>query len=189
MDLLKKNRICPVERAGGLDNTIRRWLQTPHKILQPYVHTGMTVLDLGCGPGFFSLEMGRLVGHSGRIIAADVQQGMLTKVQKKIRGTDLEDRITLHQCGQDRIGIAGPVDFVLAFYMLHEVPRQDALFGEMTTILKIGGKMLIVEPPLHVSRQEFGKTLEIARGAGFAVMDGPKILFGRTAILTNSQEV
>ena len=50
----KSKRVCPVERAGGLYNKIRRWLQNPQKILRPYIEEGMTVLDLGCGPGFFS---------------------------------------------------------------------------------------------------------------------------------------
>jgi Ribosomal protein L11 methylase len=58
-------RVCPVERAGGLDNWVRRWLQNPRKFLAPYVSKGMTVLDMGCGPGFFSLEMASMVGVSG----------------------------------------------------------------------------------------------------------------------------
>ncbi len=51
-----KNRVCPVERAGNLDNRFRRWIQNPRKILGPYMREGMTVLDLGCGPGFFLLR-------------------------------------------------------------------------------------------------------------------------------------
>ena len=48
-----KNRICPVENAGGLDNGIRRWLQNPRKILGPYINEGMTALDFGCGARIF----------------------------------------------------------------------------------------------------------------------------------------
>ena len=44
----------------------------------------MTVLDVGCGPGFFTLDMARLVGPSGRVIAADLQEGMLEKLGQKI---------------------------------------------------------------------------------------------------------
>ncbi len=69
--------VCPVALSGSLDNSIRRWLQNPQKILRPYIAEGMTVLDVGCGPGFFSLEMVRMVGKFGRIIAADLQEGML----------------------------------------------------------------------------------------------------------------
>jgi hypothetical protein len=61
-----KNRVCPVERAGSLDNRFRRLLQNPRKILGPYIEEGMTVLDLGCGPGFFSIEIAQMVGKSGR---------------------------------------------------------------------------------------------------------------------------
>jgi ubiquinone/menaquinone biosynthesis C-methylase UbiE len=73
----QKNRVCPVSLAGGLDNKIRRWLQNPRKILAPYIQEGMTVLDIGCGPGFFSIEMAQLVGKSGKVFAADLQEGML----------------------------------------------------------------------------------------------------------------
>jgi hypothetical protein len=45
----KNNRVCPVERAGSLDLSIRRWFQSPRKILAPYVKEGMTVLDFGGG--------------------------------------------------------------------------------------------------------------------------------------------
>ncbi|MEN8212415.1 MAG: methyltransferase domain-containing protein, partial [Thermodesulfobacteriota bacterium] len=84
---MRKNRVCPVEKAGSLDNKFRRWFQDPEKILRPYVNKGMTVLDLGCGPGFFSVDMAQMVGKSGRVIASDLQDGMLEKLQSKIQGT------------------------------------------------------------------------------------------------------
>jgi ubiquinone/menaquinone biosynthesis C-methylase UbiE len=43
----------------------------------------MTVLDAGCGQVFFSLEMARMVGKIGRVIAADVQEGMLIKFRTR----------------------------------------------------------------------------------------------------------
>jgi ubiquinone/menaquinone biosynthesis C-methylase UbiE len=98
------SRVCPVERAGGLDNRLRRLIQNPARILKPYIRQGMTVLDLGCGPGFFSIEMAKMVNESGKVIAADLQEGMLEKLKKKIAGTDLETRIKLHKCGQKKIG-------------------------------------------------------------------------------------
>ena len=72
-----KNRVFPVERAESLDNIIRRWLQNPQKILRPYLKEGMTVLDIGCGPGFISIDMAQMVGESGQVISVDLQEGML----------------------------------------------------------------------------------------------------------------
>jgi ubiquinone/menaquinone biosynthesis C-methylase UbiE len=86
----KVTKICPVELAGGLDNSLRRLLQNPQKILKPYIKKGMVVLDLGCGPGFFSIEIAKLLMGSGEVIAADLQEGMLDRVSKKIKGTALE---------------------------------------------------------------------------------------------------
>jgi ubiquinone/menaquinone biosynthesis C-methylase UbiE len=176
----------PSERAGHLDNRIRRWLQNPQKILRPYIEEGMVVLDLGCGPGFFSVEMAQMVGKTGRVIASDLQEGMLQKVKDKIRGTELEDRISLHMCGENKIGISENVDFVLLFYMVHEVPDKEKFFNEIGTILKQNGQVLIVEPPFHVSKSAFEKTVKKARDIGFVDIKGPKVLFSKTVILKKS---
>ena len=99
----RKTRVCPVERAGSLDTKIRRIFQNPRRILSPFVSEGMTAVDLGCGPGFFTIDMALLAGRSGRVIAVDLQEGMLEKLREKIAGTELEERITLHRCEQQSI--------------------------------------------------------------------------------------
>jgi ubiquinone/menaquinone biosynthesis C-methylase UbiE len=181
-----KNRICPVERAGGFDNKVRRWLQNPQKILRPYITENMTVLDLGCGPGFFSIDIARMVGKFGRVIAADLQEGMLQKLSKKIRGTELENRITLHKTEENKIGLSERIDFALAFYVVHEIPNQRKLFMELESILRPCGKVLFVEPSFRVSKSAFAECIEKARNAGFDICEGPKMLFSKTAILTKS---
>lgn len=176
-------RVCPVERAGGLDNWVRRWLQNPRKILAPYVSEGMTVLDMGCGPGFFSLEMAKMVGESGELIAVDLQEGMLNKLRLKIAGTPLERRVALHRCQSDSIGVTNLVDFVLVFYMVHEVPNPEALFKELRSILKPNGKMLIVEPKFHVSSDAFEVMLNQLENTGLEVMERPTIFFSRSVVV------
>ena len=105
-------RICPVENAGALDNSFRNFLQNPQKILKPYIKEGMTVLDLGCGPGYFTIEIAKLLKDSGKVIAADLQEGMLNKVNKKIEGTILKDKIEIHKCEENSIGVIEKVDFM-----------------------------------------------------------------------------
>ncbi len=182
----RTNRVCPVERAGNLDNRIRRWFQNPQKILGPYIEEGMTVLDIGCGPGFFSIDMAQLVGKSGRVIASDLQEGMLHKLRDKICGTELENRITLHKCKENRIGVSEKIDFVLAFYMVHEVPNQEEFFNEMRVMLNPKGQVLIVEPPFHVSKRMFEETIRKARDSGFTPVKGPKVVLNKTVILKKS---
>ena len=183
----EKNRVCPVELANSLDSKARKWLQNPRKILSPFVNEGMTVLDLGCGPGFFSIELANMVGRDGKVISADLQEGMLEKLGKKIRGTTLEERITLVQCNRDSINVSERIDFGLAFYMVHEVPDKERLFRELKTILKEPGRILIVEPKLfHVSEQEFQSTMTIAQGVGFAIDPGPRLALSWSALVRNA---
>ena len=179
----EKNRVCPVRLAGSLDNRIRRWLQNPRKILGPYIKEGMTVLDVGCGPGFFSIELAQMVGKAGRVIASDLQEGMLQKVREKIQGTELEERITLLKCEKNELGLSEPVDFVLAFYMVHEIPNQEDFFNEIKSILKPNGQVFIVEPPFHTSKTAFEGTIRKALEAGFIVVDRPKIFANKAVIL------
>jgi len=180
----KKQKICPVEIAGGLDNFFRKSLQNPQKLLNQYISEGMTVLDLGCGPGFFSIEIAKMLCDSGKVIAADLQEGMLEKVNQKIKGTELEQRIAIHKCEYNKIGVTENVDFVLAFYMIHEVSNQDKLFGELKSILKPNGKIYIIEPKFHVSKKSFEDMINRIKNIGFEIIDRPKVFFSRTVLLT-----
>ena len=129
-----------------------------------------------------------MVGRSGRVIASDVQKGMLQKLRDKIQGTGLEERITLHLCEEDKVGVSVNVDFVLAFYMIHEVPNPKKFFEEIKSISKPGGQMLIVEPPFRVSKRAFEETIRKARDAGWEPVEGPKVPLSKAVILKNSQE-
>ncbi|MBU2692437.1 MAG: class I SAM-dependent methyltransferase [Candidatus Eisenbacteria bacterium] len=127
--------------------------------------------------------MARMVGESGRVIASDLQEGMLQKLRDKIQGTQLNKRIALHQCGENEIGLTDKVDFALLFYVLHEIPDQEGVFRELATLLKPGGKVLLVEPPIHVSKQVFDESLRKAQNAGLNMTERPRILLCKTAIL------
>ena len=183
MSTEKKHSVCPVERAGALEFAWRKWLQNPNKILRPHIREGMTVLDLGCGPGFFTLEMARLAGNSGKVIAADLQEGMLNKLRAKIQHTLLATRVRFHQCLANKIGLSEKFDFILVFYMLHEVPDPANFLAELRSLLKPGGRVLLVEPGFHVTRGEFQEAIGRMSQAGFDVVESPRIRFSRAVVL------
>ena len=179
-----RNRVCPVELADSLDSKIRRWLQNPQRILSPFVKEGMKVLDVGCGPGFFSVELAKMVGSRGKVYAADLQEGMLQKLHDKIRGTSLEKNIQLIKCEKDDIVVPEKVDFILAFYMVHEVPDKYKLFKTLKNFLNEDGKFLIVEPKFfHVSKNEFASTIGKAEAAGFRAEKGIRLPFSFSSVL------
>jgi ubiquinone/menaquinone biosynthesis C-methylase UbiE len=87
------------------DNLLRRLVQNPEKVIEPYVHSGDTVLDVGPGMGYFSIPLAKIVGERGRVFAADVQQEMLNALQKRARRAGVDQRITLHLCKEDSLGL------------------------------------------------------------------------------------
>lgn len=66
-----------------------------------------------------------MVGKSGRVIASDLQEGMLQKLRDTSKGRELEKRIILHKCEKNKINLSEKVDFVLAFYVIHEILNQE----------------------------------------------------------------
>lgn len=176
-------RICPVENAGGLDSRFRVWLQDPKKLLKGRIREGMVVLELGCGPGFFTGEIARQVGKSGKVIAADLQQGMLDMVRDKFKGTELESRIVLHKCDEDRIGVTEKVDLVVAFFMVHEVPDKRRLLEELKAVLKPGGSLYINEFRMHPPKKAFEEMVSTAKDIGFVEAERRSFLISRAIIL------
>jgi len=176
-------RVCPHQMAFMLDNWIRRFFQNPAKLLGEYIRAGDTAVDVGCGPGFFSIDMARMVGEGGRVIAVDLQAGMLERVKKKAVRHGVADRMTYHQCRTDSIGLSCEADFILAFYMVHETPDPGCFFKETKSMLKAGGKLLVVEPKMHVSQASFESMVEDAARAGLKTLDSPAGKGGRAVLL------
>ena len=180
------HRVCPLERAPSLDSRFRRCWHNPRRLLGPRIREGMTVLDVGCGPGFFIPELARLVGPAGRVIAADLQEGMLRLVQDKIRGAEWESRVRLHPCPSGHLDGAEPVDFILAFFVVHELPDPPAFFREAACLLRPGGQCLVVEPMGHVSRSAFADYPQWARAANLCpVSPAPFLWFCRSLLLAH----
>lgn len=178
----KEEKICPVERAGMLESKIRRWLQNPHKILKPYIRPGMTTLDMGCGPGFFTLEMAKLTGSSGKVYAVDLQQGMLELLKNKIAQISAANNVVLHKCTENSIGVPDKLDFILAFYMVHEIKDKDNFFKEASELLKPNGLFLLIEPVFHVTAGDFAAMISKAESVGLVRIKKPNLFLSRAAV-------
>jgi 2-polyprenyl-3-methyl-5-hydroxy-6-metoxy-1,4-benzoquinol methylase len=177
--------ICPWWLGYAIDNPVRRLLHDPERLLAPFVSRGMSVLDVGCGRGLFSIAAARLVGPDGTVTSADVQQRMLDAVLRRAAAAGLAGRIRPHRCEPHDLGAVGPVDFAVAFWMVHETPDRAAFLRQIRAALRPGGRLLVAEPRLHVGAADFERTLDLARAAGLTVRPGPRIRISRSAVLEN----
>jgi len=180
------HRVCPWWLGYLLASPLRRLVQDPAKVLGPFLSEGMTVLEPGPGMGFFTLELARRVGPRGRVVAVDLQTRMLEGLGRRARRAGLLPRIELRLGRGESLGVedlAGQVDLVLAFAVVHELPDDARFFREAARALKEGGALLLVEPRGHVSAQAFEATLSAAAAAGLSLAGRPPVRRSHTALL------
>ena len=109
------------------------------------VRPGQTVCDMGCGNGFYTLQLARLVGPTGRVYAVDIQPEMLqmlarTAADARLRtiqpilGTPIDPRLP-----------AGSIDLVLCVDVYHEFSHPEAMLAKIRDSLAPGGRLVLVE--------------------------------------------
>ena len=160
-------RVCPWWMTWTFDNPLRRLLHNPHRLMEPYVVPGSRVADIGCGMGFFTVALAQLAGPSGHVQAVDRQPQQLRTAEKRCRRAGVADRVRFIEATADSLGLAGPVDFILAFWMVHEVGDLDGFFEQLRAATEPGARVLVAEPMFHVPLETAERELELARRHGF----------------------
>jgi ubiquinone/menaquinone biosynthesis C-methylase UbiE len=178
--------VCPAQNSGWLTLSVRKLFNDPARIFAGLVNPGDTVVDLGCGPGFFTLPMAEMVGVSGQVIAVDVQQGMLDRLRARAEEAGVAARMRLCLSGPAGPGPVGPADLAVAFWMLHEVPDRAGFLRQVHELLKPGGRLLLVEPRGHVGKVQFEASLADAANVGLRLEARPRVGFSRAALLRRS---
>jgi len=143
----------------------------------------MTVMDFGCGMGWFAIPMARMVGPQGQVIAVDVQPKMLEVLGRRADRAAVADRVRIHGSEPGRIDLQVPCDFILAFWALHETAEPAAILAEMASCLRSAGCLLLVEPRLHVSGKWFRRMAATAQDLGLRPSPGPRVRLSRAALL------
>ena len=179
--------VCPYWAGFLLAGRLRRLVQNPERLLVPFVSSGMTVLEVGPGMGFFSIPMARLVGAGGRVVCVDVQEKMIRALERRALRAGVADRIAARVCQPASLGIEdfrGRIDLAFLFAMVHEVPDAGRLFGEVADALRPEGRCLVAEPRLHVPSRSFEATVALALQYGLRLAERPTLAGSHAALMT-----
>lgn len=134
-------RFDPQKRHGLLSEE-RQAHWNPLQFLQQFaIQPGQAALDLGCGPGFWTLPLADIVGLSGKVWALDVSQEMLDTLAEQNPPAQVVPLL-----GElPQIGLETAVsDFIWTAFVYHEVEGSD-LAAEMLRVARPGGRVAILE--------------------------------------------
>ena len=166
----RKSLPCPswLYRMVEMENPLAKNSQAKTILAGLGVAEGMTVLDAGCGPGRVTLPLGKAVGADGKVIAVDLQQGMLDVVQRKTQqeGLAMIEFVQL-PLGEGKLA-AYQADRAVMAAVLGEITQQAAALQEIFAALKPRGILAIAETIFDPHYQRKAYVLDLAQAAGFA---------------------
>jgi ubiquinone/menaquinone biosynthesis C-methylase UbiE len=167
---------CPFWVQYLLISPLRRLLEPAKKLLGAHIEPGMTVVEPGCGFGYFSLPMARMVGPEGRVISLDIEPRAIARLERRARRAGLSERVIARTCEPLDMGIdeyAGQVDRVVVMHTLHELDDLPGHLAQFRALLKPDGRLLVMEPRGHVSPEQFDAMMRCCEQAGFVELDPP----------------
>jgi ubiquinone/menaquinone biosynthesis C-methylase UbiE len=179
---VREDHTCPWWLCFTFDNPVRNLFHNPYKILSGYINPGDTVLDIGPGMGYFTFPISKMAGPDGKVIALDIQEGMLKRLEKKV----LKNRITnisIKLYDGSRFALEEKFDFILLFWMYHEVNNKTVFINEINSVMKPGAKILIAEPKIHVNKRKIDESVKLFTDNGFKISGEPHISLSRAVLL------
>jgi ubiquinone/menaquinone biosynthesis C-methylase UbiE len=106
---------------------------------------GDTVCDLGCGNGFYSIKIAKLVGERGRVIGVDIQREMLEFLKERAATEQVKNVETVLGTVVDPKLPAGSVDLVLLVDVYHEFSNPEEMLVAIRKSLKPTGRVALAE--------------------------------------------
>lgn len=132
--------------ADWLERPEREATEQPERVLDALaIAPGSVVADVGAGTGYFSLRLARRVGPGGRVLATDIQPGMLERLQARARAAGVTNVTTVLSTEDDTRLAPASVDLVLMVDVYHELARPAETLVQLRRALRPGGRLVLVE--------------------------------------------
>ncbi len=153
------------------------------------ISAGMTLLDLGCGTGTFTVEMARMVGADGVIHALDLQRSLLSRAQSRMQEAAVAAQVFFHHSGAYQLPLENSsVDLAILIATLPQIPNKAQALAEVRRVLKPGARLAVSEElpdPAYVPPQVTRQSVEAA-GFLFAGQSGSPFCY--TQLFLNDKD-
>lgn len=141
---ITSNVIAPI-----IESEFRKKLAPEEMLIERSgIEGGMTVMELGCGPGLYTTDFARAIGKEGKLYAADLRREMIDRLKRKLGKPAYKD------LGNIETKVAGAyelpfqdetIDLVIMVAVLPEIPDKGKALKEIHRILKPNGILAISE--------------------------------------------
>jgi SAM-dependent methyltransferase len=171
----------PFAEAGTLRNPLRGLIHPVRRTLErARVEPGATVLEVGPGTGYFSVEASRMIGGGGRLLCLDIQRPMLAELAEHLREAGVINADLLLG-NATRLPLADDsVDSAYLVAVLGEVPDRPQALWELRRVLRRGGVLSITETLTDPDYQLEDSVRDVCRAVGFEPLEHVRGLLGYT---------
>ena len=128
-----------------MESRLRQWLMNPAKTLRGAgIEPGQTVLEVGCGTGFFTISAAELIGDQGCLVAMDALSDYTNRVSKKVQSAGLKNVRVVKRDALDTGLDAASIDKVLLFGVIpFPFLPLNRLLPEMHRVIKPEGSLAV----------------------------------------------
>jgi len=175
----------PFAEAGTLHNPLRPLIHPVRRTLErSHVEAGATVLELGPGTGYFSVEASHMIGPGGRLLCLDIQRPMLLELSGRLREAGVVNADLL-LAEATRLPLADEsVDTAYLVAVLGEIPDRPQALWELRRVLRRGGVLSITETLTDPDYQLEDSVRDVCRAVGFEPLEHVRGLLGYTMNFT-----
>ena len=135
-----------VEGAAWLDRPEREAEEAPSKAIAALaIADGAVVADVGAGSGYYTVRLARVVGAAGRVVATDLQTGMLDILRRKVSSEGLTNVTLVQGRADDPVLPAATFDLILMVDVYHELSTPQVFVRRLKDALKPDGRLVLIE--------------------------------------------
>jgi len=168
----KSSRACPYSWRWMLDNLPRRVVHPLRSTVDGFhIDKGQTVLEVGPGTGYFTVEVARRLGVEGLLVCVDIQPEMIGALRRRLLRKGVVNALPVVGNALGLPLAEGSVDCAFLVTVLGEVPDRAKALVELRRVLRAGGILSITETLPDPDYQFPDVVRDLCRASGFRLVE------------------